>query len=197
MIQFISSEIGEFTYSYSRHIFIIITNAAFGPIDPNVSAEWVVEQGTAEDADACRQRCTDYNGGNFVCASDGAELVNGKHIYTCSHEDSDAPPGQCYYSKDHDDEPPYNGFCSYYIDEDYALSVGLVGPFTTQEEDAEPEPYIGTYTLTLDAQDLIMVALALTLLVNLAVFVYRRCGSKVMKVGGKVHAYQADTDTEA
>ena len=109
----------------------------------NGTSEWVVEQGTAEIAETCRQRCTDYNDGNFVCSSPGAEKVNGKHIYTCSHEGSDAPKGQCYYSTDHDDHPPYDGFCSYYIDEEYALSAGLVGPFTVsssaQQEDTEKD----------------------------------------------------------
>ena len=75
---------------------------------------------TAEDAESCRQRCTDYNDGDFVCASAGAEKANGKNIYLCSHEGSDAIRGQCYYAKDHDDDPPYEAFCAYYIDEEYA-----------------------------------------------------------------------------
>ena len=109
----------------------------------NATAQWVVEPGTAEDAETCRQRCTEYNDGNFVCASPGAEKANGKHIYGCSHEGSDAPKVQCYYSTDHEDYPPYEGFCSYYIDEEYALGAGLEGPFTVpygaQQKDGEED----------------------------------------------------------
>merc|ERR1712048_261195 len=59
----------------------------------------------------CREKCTDYSGGEFACVEPGSDTVVTDTFYSCAF-DEPAQPRQCYYGADA--TYPYSGMCTYY-----------------------------------------------------------------------------------